>query len=194
MEIPEGFANVRHVFSLVGRPKQMGWSHGIQCGVGQTAADVAPILTTAFTESFIPSTGAILAGWTYVGVEVTKTFAGNPDKHTRVINTVGSGGANGLVVNCALLVNKNTGVGGRKNRGRAFVPPFNIPEASVDQAGFLLAGDLVNQAAGYAAYRGKLEAEDLFLFVFHSSPADPATLITSLTVSPQVATQRRRLR
>lgn len=172
----------------------MGWSIGVQAEPTETASDIAIDAYNSFVSAFIPSTGAMLAGWTFVGVEVTRTFAGNPDRANFGPPIIGTGGAAGQTLNSALLVNKNTGLGGRKNRGRAFVPPFNLPEGSVDQAGFIAPVDRGNQQAGYLSYVNAMEAAGLFLWLFHSDPADAPSAIVSLLVQPQVATQRRRMR
>jgi hypothetical protein len=100
--------------------------------------------------------------------------------------------------NTAMLIAKNTGVGGRRNRGRAYVP--GIDEAQVDPAGNILSAALTAIQADATAWLTETAAmvQVSEVVLFHSTPLGvaglPPTAVTSMTVRPKVATQRRRLR
>jgi hypothetical protein len=109
-------------------------------------------------------------------------------------STTGDISTPGLPSQVTALIKKNTNLGGRQGQGRMFIP--GILEADVNSAGFWESG---RQAAWQTA------ADDLFdaiqalgvqpaLLRSESSPISTPEGITSFTVQPQVATQRRRLR
>lgn len=118
-------------------------------------------------------------------------------------NVAGTNENQCVPANCATLVTKNTGLGGRKNKGRLFWP-FAV-EAAVDVRGQHSTpgyGDLSSVFNTFFAIMNG-EAQDLEwtdgMYLFHSrvagsSSTPAATRVTSLTVDPKIATQRRRLR
>nr|CRY96200.1 hypothetical protein [uncultured prokaryote] len=114
-----------------------------------------------------------------------------------------SGGSNTekLPQNCAVLVRKNTSLGGRKNRGRLFIPSL-ASDSVVSMTGVI-------DPTAVATFQGRM---DDFVDYLNTDPVtaglstpmvilhapsvvlvDP-TPVTSLTVQPMIATQRRRLR
>lgn len=101
--------------------------------------------------------------------------------------------------NVALLVKKGTGLAGRANRGRMYVPWVGI-EGSVDEAGNILAAAVTNFQTSFTAFLNGLaaRANDSDMVLLHTyeipAPAPTETVVTSLTVDPRIATQRRRLR
>ncbi len=103
-----------------------------------------------------------------------------------------------LPPNCALLIHKRTQSGGRRNRGRFFLP--GVPEGTVDQVGNLM-GTYPQSVAGlgpalFAALAGVSGVGELA--IFHTTPVGVAglapTQITSMDVDQKIATQRRRMR
>lgn len=154
------------------------------------------------------------AAVTFIGGDLSNTAA-----LTGVKLTVGMGVADNLIVtysetttgsssgqklpsNCALLVDKNTGIGGRKNRGRFFLPGI-LNENQVDMNGVIQPGVV-------GAFQ---TAANTFLDTLNTTtvpPADPNTPMTilhnaggvvptptpvnSLSVQGIISTQRRRLR
>lgn len=93
--------------------------------------------------------------------------------------------------NTSLLLQKQTALGGRENRGRMYI--MGVGETSVGPTGELT-GDLVQDFPDAAEqYFGKLELSQLFPVILHNSPSPP-TACTAFTGSQIVATQRRRLR
>lgn len=172
----------------------MGCSLGLQGDIGATAETIADEVYSAFVTTFVSSPAAIITGWTFEGVSVTRTTGGDPVNWEVLVPIVGTGGGESLTVNTAILVRKNTASGGRKQRGRMFVPPFNTNEGDVTAAGFLDGTYLASQNDGWADFLTSLAADDVFPWLLHTDPADAPTPITSLLVQPQVATQRRRMR
>jgi len=118
-----------------------------------------------------------------------------------VASDIGAGAstAQKLPQNCALLVRKNTTLGGRRNRGRFFVPGM-LTEGGVNNVGVITTSDRGAYQGGFDAFLAYLNTQTpiLPMFILHNSqgisePPDP-TAVNSLTVDVTIATQRRRLR
>lgn len=104
---------------------------------------------------------------------------------------VGSTGSQGTPANFAALVTKNTVVGGRKGKGRFFLPC--IDETQVTAAGLISAEWVANLQTDLNAFLVDLDAEDIHMVVLHQDGTGPYA-VTSLTASARGATQRRRQR
>lgn len=97
-----------------------------------------------------------------------------------------------------VLVRKNTGQPGRKNRGRMYLP--GISEDGVDPLGTVIEGYRNGWQSVITSFFSATLAADFIPVIFHNidslpaGPDDGPTDITSLTVEPRVATQRRRNR
>lgn len=94
------------------------------------------------------------------------------------------------------LIRKNTGLAGRKFRGRMFAPQPRSDD--VDGGGNVLAAQITNWAAAGALILSDMADGGVFGWsmaarLLHSD-ATPPTAITSLTCDPIVGTQRRRQR
>lgn len=103
-----------------------------------------------------------------------------------------------LPQNCAALVKKRTGLGGRKNRGRVYIPNV-LNEAEVSDTGVITGSTVVNFQT-YAdqwfvnvtgTVGGLYPATPMV--ILHRDGSAP-TAVTQLVMDPVLATQRRRLR
>jgi hypothetical protein len=107
-----------------------------------------------------------------------------------------AGGSSGddQVPSVAMLVKKNTELGGRANRGRMYLPGLN--ESVTDTGGVIDASELPLWQAELETFFDEVVAADLPPVVLHSedSPVSTPTPIISLTVDSKAATQRRRMR
>lgn len=103
----------------------------------------------------------------------------------------------------ALLIKKTTNRGGRRGRGRMFLP-WAVNETSVSELGVVEAGtlsDFQDAADGFLLAIGTASGEDgpNPMFLLHVQADDQSTLpgtpslVSSLQVQSLVATQRRRL-
>lgn len=126
------------------------------------------------------------------------------------LGVVGLGGPETLPSNCALLIRKVTGLGGRRNRGRVFLPGC-IGESQVSNTGLINPADAVAALEAWEVTTDAYTAlgNDLYLFhndevrnpafpppstVLMANPDPDPTLITSWVLDPVIATQRRRMR
>jgi hypothetical protein len=89
------------------------------------------------------------------------------------------------------LVNKVTGVGGRRGRGRMYLPGCNHTE--IDSNGQLSSGILNDLGVQLSAFQTAVEALGWELELFHSSAPTTAFTIVDLVPQALCATQRRRL-
>lgn len=127
------------------------------------------------------------------------TLVGQDGDALRFVSAMGGVGTRAAVEspppNVACLIAKNTGLSGRRNRGRMYWPCPN--EAAVQQSGALTGAELIllqALATGLAATLSGTGATNLSQPVLlHSEAPTTPTPVTALQASPFVATQRRRL-
>jgi len=111
------------------------------------------------------------------------------------VNAGTSSAANNTPVpNSAILVQRRTGLAGRKFRGRIFVPPFGLSEANVSAAGIMDAAVVTTFQSQWAGALGNFTTLGLDMVLLHENPATEPTLVSSLQVQARMASQRDRLR
>ncbi len=97
--------------------------------------------------------------------------------------------------NVAVLIQKRTALGGRRNRGRLYLPWY-IDEAGVDEVGTITVGSIAAIQAAMTAWRSALVAANLPMVILHNPGVTitPAPVnVTSLFCTGLISTQRRRL-
>lgn len=113
----------------------------------------------------------------------------------------GSEAASMLPPNVALLVKKNTSLGGRRGRGRLYMP-WVLQEAGANDIGTIDGASLAARQANATAMLASLTSEPVTgietpMVLLHDSSGagvePPPTVVTSLLVDSRVATQRRRM-
>jgi hypothetical protein len=114
---------------------------------------------------------------------------------------IGTPSITSLPPNCAVLVSKNTSRGGRRGKGRWFVP-WCVDEGMVDEAGTIFASTRATMQTAFDTFLAQLATQNVPMVVLHgpSAPttAHPTTpgapnVVVSLSVDPLISTQRRRL-
>ena len=103
--------------------------------------------------------------------------------------------------NCATLVHKRTARGGRRGRGRMYIP-WSISASTVTENGTLAAADMTRVNDAFATWFAALTSGPGPLVILHK-PSKPGTerpttpgapnVVTSFSVDPLIGTQRRRL-
>jgi len=190
LDVPEGFAQASLSWMLTGDPEPMIVTFGVGTFADGDPSAMAELLADGWESEFgAPGT---LDEYTFTGCRVSlqDTPSGPPVIGEASRSTVGTVTGTTLPQNCALLVRKNTGLGGRSGRGRMYFPPFAFPEADVSPTGFIgapLTGIQTAMSAWLVSVSG--------MYLFHDEALSIApTVVTSLTVDNRIATQRRRLR
>lgn len=194
MEIPEGYANVRWVYSVSGVAKEMSFAIGVAPPTAASASEIAELADQAWAGAGQGGATSMQQGWTYLGTRVIKTFAGTPSAGEFTLSVAGTATGETIPPNCAILVRKNTALGGRKQRGRIYLPPYRGQDADVSNAGLIGSMTQGILQTAFNTLVTQLNGLDLVPTLFHSDPLDPPTTITSFSVQSLLATQRRRLR
>lgn len=107
----------------------------------------------------------------------------------------GTNSITSLPPNCALLVHKVTPRGGRRGRGRLFIP-WSVAVVSVDEAGIITAAVVTTLNTAVMAFRAALVTNGASMVILHDpglTPQGAPDLVTSMSVDPLISTQRRRL-
>lgn len=192
--IPDGYGQVTHHFELAGSAKSMSWSHGYKYDGGGDAPGNAEICQEAATGTTGPyHADHMLTGWTYLGTSTQENQDGVIALGTSPVAIAGTNMGAAAAPNISILLKKGTGIGGRKNQGRAFVPPCFPGENLISITGTIDSDTLVSMQGFYTAYVAGVIAGELTSVILHSEAGAP-TVFTSLIVQSMVATQRRRLR
>jgi hypothetical protein len=90
-----------------------------------------------------------------------------------------------------MLISKNTALGGRRGRGRIFMP--GLPASSLDNSGTWVAGQPSDMADDWQEIWDAMAFVGYSHVLLHSNALTP-TPVTSLVGQSRVATQRRRAR
>jgi len=167
-------------------------------GSAQAFADDLQNLAANTFDDYIDTNAKLMRTTTLKGNGTTAFTVGTSTAAPRQ----GTNPMSSVPPNTALLVQKRTALGGRKGRGRVYLP-WMLNEANVDEIG------AVNQAyitptqammdTYYAGYAGQMVIANRLYDLPWSNPArkllavTKGALVTKLVVSPIAATQRRRM-
>lgn len=132
--------------------------------------------------------------WNFVGLRCTEMTDQGPLSADRPSQVAGSMAIATMPPNCSILIRKATLAGGRRNRGRLFVPPLQPAENTVDELGNIGTTQLTALQTMWGALRTDMITAGFPWVIFHSQPPFNPTTVTSITVERLIATQRRRLR
>lgn len=199
MPVPEDFFEVTLIWKPVIGVREATCAFGafdLTVGTPRSAGDMADDMYDLFTTLNYPCDNAsMIDDWAFLGTSVAfGTSSGDVvAQHLQTLN--GTVTDNSPPNNLALLVTKNTGLGGRRNRGRMFVPPIYINEGAIDSVGIISGSTLSSNQTFWGGVITAMGAIDVSMVIFHQGAGAPApTGVTSLTVQALAATQRRRMR
>lgn len=192
--IPVGYGQARHVFQLQGKPTQYVVTMGYDAQNDFSPATAAATIRGIWGGANGPfRANMMMSPYSYLGVECTEMTLTGPITGSSLSTLQGTGGAATLPPNCAMLVKKQTLLGGRKGRGRMFVPPLHFTETDVDALGNITPASLAGVVTAYNAALTAQNATEYDAMLLHSDATEPS-LITGLSVVTTLATQRRRMR
>lgn len=192
--ITPGFAEATQQFILTGARNPFSVTLGINPAPGDDAEIIAGLVRSQWnTHVWTPSVKPTVYALGPCRVE-RKLLSGELEVFTVETITQGTNGTVQILPpNCALLAQKRTGLGGRKNRGRMFVPPFMLNEADVDANGLINPSTLATVQGWFTSLFNGLDAVTQSPVLFHSDGSIP-TQLTSFSLQNRIATQRERLR
>lgn len=191
--IPPGYAEVWFQFNLSADLEPMYSAIGVDVASGtpvdQASADAMLsvghlALQAQLAPEYTLGPGFVIAGQDGGDVRI--------DGSATPINATASG--NALPNNTAFLIRKVTATGGRRGRGRMFIP--GPREATVDPTGIINTTDRNNLQTAMNNLRTNMIALASVdaVVLLHQTPPQTPDVITALTVQTRVATQRRRMR
>lgn len=188
--IPPGWGLVSHYHQLTGGSMPSGPSV-VTYGIHFAGTDPQEACDTAAAYW-----GSVVEGVCASGYEsLLTTLKVGPNSTGATYETAtdvqGTNGAEPVMPQVAVLVKKLTGIGGRSQRGRLYMPGFNAAEAFVD--GSIGTTSVSDMQVVFDTFLAGLATEGIPMALLHSQSSDP-TEVTSLVVQSKVATQRRRMR
>lgn len=204
MPTPVGFADCSINILLQGDPDPFAITHGVSTNLGvedaQAHADAVFGAFAGAWQGFLTNLASIESATCRFGQD------GGDDLiiDSSQAPVPGTNAAPPMPQNCAILVRKNTGLGGRRNRGRVYIPSSS-DESVVSATGTITAAQVTAMQSAVDSWLTNLETSTgagdpaVPMVILHRAtvlePTPPApTPVISLTVDPVIATQRRRLR
>ena len=195
--IPVGYSEATFIFNCTGSTRDVTWTCGIDDVNFATTDAIAQALEvyTEFSAVGRPYTPANLNNfWTFQGVSITRMLETGPQVGQFLGPIVGTLSGAPVPINCALLMSKSTNEGGRRNRGRAFLPPVHLAETAIDQVGVFASGVAATIRGFFIAAWNELELQGITPVLFHATAPFTPTPVVGFSISTQLATQRRRMR
>lgn len=187
--IPDGKGEVVLTFNISGNAGPALIVHGFEWDFLTDPDDVAESIADDFAATFMPQSVNTVS---LVGARVVINDGGTFREGLWSGSVAGSGAVDGASPQVAVLVRKLTGLAGREFRGRMYLP--GPSENAVTASGFLAATNLAAYQTAADNYLAALLSNAHPMILLHDNPATAVNTVTSLSVDPKVATQRRRLR
>jgi hypothetical protein len=193
--IPVGYALVRMRFTLSGSTRAINMVYGVRPGDPFDDANAVADRVADNWESAASGFSQQANTVTLVGIDTKYNRAGTIEIGSRTASRAGARSEACNSINTAGLLTKQTGIAGRRNRGRFFFP--GIPEGFVDPAGKLDTAYKASLQAAVNTWFGLHQTNSTEMNVLHAeppAPAPPPTVVNGLQVQDIAATQRRRMR
>jgi hypothetical protein len=194
MPIPPGYAEVscRIKHSAISRDAYVTW------GVDVTTTDPTALATAMHTAAAYTGSLLSLIDTTATMGPITVRIGQDGAEPIVGVSTINAAGLNGgtmLPPNVAALVHKRTGRGGRRGRGRMFIP-WCLQVGDVGEGGALTSPALTKIQTAAEVLRAQLSAGGNPMVILHEpglTAAGVPDLVTLMQADPLVSTQRRRL-
>lgn len=185
--IPPGFADIIHHFTCPGQSGDVITTMGVS---GTDLNDPANHSTYAVAASELM--GNLNNAVDMVSLDFVIGQDG-PDDEVISFAMSASGLASGAMtpVNSAFLLQKRTGFGGRRNRGRMYLP--GVSEGAVGDDGTVDFGVSGGISTNVDSWEAGLPGDWAFVLLHQVAPFTPS-LITTINVGTKIASQRGRLR
>lgn len=189
VNIPSGFAQAILVWAITGNPRPALTTMGVSLLSPPDAADA-----TRLGGHWMTACGPNIATPTTL-VSVKLLIGDPPNPHIVVEGSVGVAGTASTAMaslDDAFLIKKQTGVGGRRNRGRLY--QMGISEAAVDAAGAITSGTISDWNTDLAAFLTAVDGDAVFeaIQILHEDVGAP-TPVVSMVCDGRLANQRRRI-
>lgn len=194
VEIPVGFGMATLAYQRDGAPRESITTFGYDMPTVDPVVHADAIYDIVQSASGPVVATKMQTGWNFVGVRVTEMDDTGPVQGEQLVPVVGLGSAGAMPANCAVLIRKFTAGGGRRNRGRMFVPPVWPPETNVSPGGTIAGAQVTDLQNWWNYVLVQMAIAGLPMVLLHSAVPFTPTPITAVSVQSVIATQRRRLR
>lgn len=193
VQIPPGYgmATVEHWLSSYNRPAVTTWGVDLDGVVGNPDG-VANAFFAAYESSLkagIDNSVTLRDCRMYIGQDAADPIIGYATG-----TAVGGRSGESTPPSLALMVEKRSEVGGRRNRGRAYIP-WALADTAVTEIGAIIPATLTSWQTLFDNFHAALTSDSFTPVILHgpgvSTPGAP-TPITRFVVNPTVRTQRRR--
>lgn len=192
--IPPGFGVVSFHTQTVDDPEEMVWTCGVDLTEWSADPDFPAVAADAWEDRWAEYTSSIV---TLVAVNLKMGPVTTGPTYSWSGAKPGTDAGSLLPPNCCILIQKRTLLGGRMNRGRAYIPGISEISATLDSGGNFDAGVASALAGAMQLMWDDLGSNGTYgsaaPVLLHSASSDP-TPITDFVCPPKIATQRRRLR
>lgn len=192
--LPPGFISVLMPIQRSGDPEPYAvtWAFDprIEIDDPQAVANAVQTNFVAHWASSFPNDCVLGPAYVQIGQD-----GGDPTVGTAASTGTGSNTSEFAPQNCALLIQKRSVFGGRRNRGRCYFPV--ITETAVNEIGELSLTQVNSYQTIADAWLEDYNDPDTGfgpMVILHTSPPSTPTVVTTLRVQRLIATQRRRLR
>lgn len=191
--IPPGYAQASIEYWLAGytRPAVTTWGLDISANV-YDAESMANGFHEMYTTAFLPRTDSNVTlrnARIIVGQDAPDPIIG-----TSVLTTAGTSSRASTPPALALMISTPTGLGGRRNRGRKYIP-WAVAESDVDEYGTIGSTTITAWNGSCIQFVNELADNQWDLVLLHgagSSPVPAPTPITGLAPNPIIRTQKQR--
>lgn len=193
VEVPTGYGMSVYRWRCAGILEDACVTLGYEPGGSTDAEEHADELHAALLASGLITNTNMCAGWSYQGTvtyyqSATGVFQGGAG--SVVIGTASSAP---MPANCCFLVNKLTARGGRKGKGRMYLPACYGGEHLVEPTGVVSSALVTSTQTKLTAWYNAIVAGAANPVLFHSDGSTPDTIL-SFSLATTIGTQRRRIR
>lgn len=207
--IPAGFAHIAFKFQYLEGAEPAITTTGMDLnGASGTFFGVLDLIADAWITHILPAQSN---GLVYLGINARISVNGEPVSYDVARNQAGGEASAMLTRNTAILVKKQTNRGGRRGRGRMFIPGL-AREVAIDQAGNITPADRNALQVGFNSLFNALNAIGNGPCLLHNDqvitgyspvtgkpvygpfPPGPPDNVVAFAVDGRAATQRRRMR
>lgn len=192
--IPDGFGLMSWHTLTTGDPEEMIWTMGLGIDEAASVSGLPELGRDAWDDQLKPLTSSVV---TLVRVRLRTGPAPTGPTYEIAASIAGTQGGSLPPPNCAVLIQKRSSLGGRANRGRAYLPGISSISGSLDSGGNFGSTPALAVSSAMDAMQNQMATDATFgpvsFVILHSAVGAP-TPITEFVCPPKLATQRRRLR
>jgi hypothetical protein len=194
MSIPSGYAVCTFTWTCAGSSRNI-----VNTWACENIGSASALLLNGFfrnqfvtTASRLYSAASLSSAYTLSSTKVLSNIGGVLTSDEDFTNVAHTGSASPAPMNTAQLLTKQTGIAGRKYRGRVFAP-HNTGEINVDAAGIIASGTTAAYQILANNTLAGMNGVSHPLVLLHGDGSAPTTL-TGIRVEQKIGTIGRRLR